>query len=363
MKSIAILTARFFDPDGTRIIFGGAERYLVDLVYLLKEMGYYPRVYQGGSHEWLRNYDQMEVVSLITSPSEYDMYPRLNYNFHEHTAEFDYRLYFSFNMCYPYADPGSLAISHGIWWDSAIMDYWRTPEWRRRIEACLAAPHRVISVDTNTINWVRAEFPQLGDKMIYLPNYVDINLFRPQVKEGSRFSVLFPRSLVDARGFMEAQFAAGILLPRYPDMEFHFVGRGSQAAEDNMARWARESSRVSYYWLDMKDMPEAYNKSDLVLIPSKYAEGTSLSALEALACGKVVLAGCTGGLTDIIIDAYNGFFVQVTAQALAAKVEELYHNRGLRQSIADRARETALPFSRDRWREKWKRLIRDTYPL
>lgn len=362
MKSIAILTARFFDPHGERIIFGGAERYLIDLVHLLENLGYFVHVYQGGRSEWTRVYDKVQIHSLRSYPSEYDVFPELNSNFHINTSDYDYHLYFSINMCYPQADAQSIAISHGIWWDSELMSYWRSQEWRNRIASCLRAPGRIVSVDTNTINWVRAEFPSIIGKMHYIPNYVDVQAFKPEPKQGRRFTVLFPRSLIDARGVKEVQYAAGLLLPRYHDMEFYFVGRGSEQDEDAMKKWVSDSTRVRYEWFDMKQMHIAYRQSDLVLIPSKYAEGTSLSALEALACGKVVVAGCTGGLTDIIIDNYNGFLIPVTANAIADKVEELYLNSSSMQRIAKRARDTALSFSKERWSEQWKELIRKVYP-
>lgn len=363
MKSIAILTAQFFDSNGDRIIFGGAERYLVDLVQLIKEMGYYPRVYQAGNHKWTRMYDQIEFRSLPSFRSEYDTFPELNTNFHNVTKDSHYRLYFSLNMCYPQADPQSIAISHGVWWDSESKAYYRSPEWMRRLEASLNAPKWIVSVDTNTINWVRAVFPWMVQKMQYIPNYVDTQLFKPEPKEGHMFTVLYPRSLVGARGLKETQYAAGVLLPRYHDMEFYFVGRGAPGDEEIMEQWANGSTRVRYEWFDMKDMPRAYRQSDVVLIPSKYSEGTSLSALEALACGKLVIAGCTGGLTDLILDEYNGFLISVSTEAIVEKVEEIYRHKEYMRGIMKNARETALSFSKERWRAQWQKLIEEVYPI
>lgn len=362
-KSLAILTARFFDPDGDRIIFGGAERYLIDLVQLLKDLGYEPRVFQRGTTAWVRSYDQVEFHALPAGGSKYDVYPDLNRQFHINTKDFDFRLYFSFDMCYPSADSGSIAISHGIWWDSNRHSYYRTPEWRRTIERCLNTPARIVSVDTNTINWVRSEYPDLADKFVYIPNYVDTGLFKPGRKDSSIFTVLFPRSLVTARGLKEAQFAAGILLPRYQNMEFYFVGRGTEIDEQQMKIWAAKSNRVRYQWFDMKDMPEVYRQSDVVIIPSKYAEGTSLSALEALASGKIVVAGCTGGLTDLIINNFNGFLIPVSVEAIVEKIEEVYLHRGDMHDIEFNARKTSLSFSKERWRRQWQKLLEKMYPL
>ena len=57
-------------------------------------------------------------------------------------------------------------------------------------------------------------------------------------------------------------------------------------------------------------MPQVYRYADIVLIPTKAAEGTSLSCLEAMASGRAVIAGCVGGLSDLIVDGYNGLLLR-----------------------------------------------------
>lgn len=363
LKSIAILVPRFFDYDGLEIFPGGAERYLTDLVRLFLKQGYQVVVFQCGNSPWIRNYQDITVQSLGTSQFKYDAFPELNQKFHEITHSFDYYLYFSLNMCFPYANPNSIAISHGIWWDSTVHSYFRSQEWYNVIEQCLIGPQLIVSVDTNTINWTRSIYPHLASKMLYIPNYVDAGVFQPTVcPDNNLFTVLYPRSLIAARGWKETQYAADILLSKYPDIEFYLVGRGLAKDELAMQEWARQSPRIRYEWLEANEMYKAYQQADLVLIPSKYAEGTSLSALEAMACGKVVIAGCAGGLTDLIINHYNGYLINVNDITLTQKIEEIYLHRNSQGKIKRRARETALAFSKQRWEEEWIKLIRQIYP-
>ena len=54
----------------------------------------------------------------------------------------------------------------------------------------------------------------------------------------------------------------------------------------------------------------AYLDADVVAIPSKY-EMFGMTALEAYACGKPVVASRTGGLKDLVIDNETGILVNV----------------------------------------------------
>jgi len=49
-------------------------------------------------------------------------------------------------------------------------------------------------------------------------------------------------------------------------------------------------------------MPEVYARADVVVVPSTAHEGTSLSAIEAIASGKPTIVTHIGGLGNIVID-------------------------------------------------------------
>ncbi len=362
MKSVAILTPQFYDHAGKDIFFGGGERYLVDLAKLMKEMGYHVEAYQSASSRWTNTYDGLTIHGLPYPRFVSDVFPDLNKEFHKVTKDYDYVLYLCFDMCYPEVRQKSIAISHGIWWDTTERKWWRTQDWYATIKKCLANPYIIVSVDTNTINWCRAVYPELASKFSYIPNYADTSKYTPKPKVGDKFTVLYPRRLVGARGWKQTIEAAKMLLPKHKDMEFYFVGRGTPGDEEWMRKWAAQEERVRYEWLDMNDMPKAYEQADIVLIPTLGIEGTSLSCLEALACGKPVIAGCAGGLTDLILQGYNGILINVTPESLAKYIEMLYNDPSLRERLGAKAREVALSFSKNIWEERWRRLIAQIYP-
>ncbi len=52
-------------------------------------------------------------------------------------------------------------------------------EWLRRLRYAVTASDLVVSVDTNTLNWLRATWPGYEHKQVYIPNFVDGNEFFP----------------------------------------------------------------------------------------------------------------------------------------------------------------------------------------
>lgn len=369
-KKVALLTTNFFHPTENRIIMGGAERYQVDLCRLLREHGYHVEVWQIGEG-WIKEFDGVKIRSIPVNKSEYHTYLELNTAFHENSLSFDYAIYFILPLAYPFTKKKSIAISHGVFWDwpgfEAIAGREEERrEWLRRFNIALSGPQKLVSVDTNTINFFNATLHNHYHKWEYLPNYVDTDIFSPQVtkkeKEKEIVRVLFPRRLVPVRGINETMRAAEILTKRYSWLEFHFCGRGhNDQAEMLMSEWVNTQERCFYYWKPLEMMPEIYRQADLVLVPSRSTEGTSLAALEAMACAKPVIAGLAGGLSDLIFDGYNGYLIQPTIENLMDKIEELAQNKAKRELMGQRGREIALNFNKAKWTERWLKVLGEVF--
>ena len=101
--------------------------------------------------------------------------------------EIDYAIYFVTFLAYPQVLEKSISISHGVFWDypgfdSQLPTKADRDEWLRRYHIALSGPDKIISVDTNTINWVNATWPCLAHKLEYIPNFVDVHNFKSKVK-------------------------------------------------------------------------------------------------------------------------------------------------------------------------------------
>ncbi|NTU67263.1 MAG: glycosyltransferase family 4 protein [Chlorobiaceae bacterium] len=83
---------------------------------------------------------------------------------------------------------------------------------------------------------------------------------------------------------------------------------------------------------------------DAVVVPSRF-EGFGLSAVEAMAASKAVVASDTGGLSEIIEHGVNGLlFANGDVDELAGVMESLIRDRDLTSSLARNARLRAMDF-------------------
>lgn len=118
------------------------------------------------------------------------------------------------------------------------------------------------------------------------------------------------------------------LLPQYA-----FIWIGNQQPVQN------ETNNVFF----MGDIPNAgnYNKyADLFFLPSNY-EGLPIVIIEALACGKPVVASAVGGIPELL-NGENGFAVHNDAEEIAKKIDFILSDENLKEKMGDAARQTYL---------------------
>ncbi|HSF40187.1 MAG TPA: glycosyltransferase, partial [Thermoanaerobaculia bacterium] len=355
---VRVLTPAFFDARGERVFRGGAERYLVELGKVVRGLGHSIEVFQLAQGEpWTREVDGLPVHGL----------PARDYTLLERAAltatgtRPELTVHLAFYTAGPDTTGPALGVSHGVYWDDPGSQAPSQFRWHRE-HVLQAVEHLdgMVSVDTNTINWVGATSSRLAGKMVYIPNFVDLEDFRPVPRpEGARTVLLFPRRLVAARGFWLVAEILPRLLARHPEIEFHFVGDAAGAEEAEVRRLvALDPERVRWTSLPPERMPEAYQAADVVLIPTLWSEGTSLSCLEAQASGRAVIATRVGGLPDLVLPGYNGLLIEPNAAALEAAALRLLADPGLRERLAAKGLETVQGFGIERWREHWEDLLR-----
>jgi glycosyltransferase involved in cell wall biosynthesis len=359
LKNVNILVGTFFDLNGNDLYLGGAERYLLELAKIIRKMGYTVSVYQHGNYEWVRFYQDLKVRSIVAN----DDYLVLNQRFHEQVEQGVLTIYFAFFLAAPLCYRPSIGISHGIFWDNnTYMESAGKFEYNIMIEPALRAVancSKLVSVDTNTINWLRTMSYDAAEKCIYLPNFVDFEQFKVSPKDrNGNLVILYPRRLYKARGFDLIAKIVPTLLEKYANIEFHFVGQANELEAKQVLDLLRKyPSRVRWYKLPLDDMYKAYQTADIVIIPTKNSEGTSLSCLEAMACGKPIIATDVGGLPNLIIDGYNGLLIKPDSQELMEKIEVLINNRHLRDEIGKNAALVSRRFDLKIWQQKWHKIL------
>lgn len=96
---------------------------------------------------------------------------------------------------------------------------------------------------------------------------------------------------------------------------------------------------------DQDTLPYYYSAAEVIVVPSHY-ESFGLVALEAMACGRPVVASETGGLVFLIQDGETGFHVPAAdPAALAEKLRLLLHDQDLRRRFGENARRYAAGYA------------------
>lgn len=372
----AILYNKFFDHNGEQQIIGGVETYLLNLARLCQELNYDTTIYQFSNKPFEKNLDRLKIKGI---PVFYLPFKKRNPAlFRVVEKELDSRrdvlIFGADHVSVPTNNPRHISIQHGVSWDLPVK-YTTTRkiakyEWAARIKKRRsirsATQHfencpNTVCVDYNFLNWYRTTVTKEpeGHRIWVIPNFSRI-ASTDQVKqrdyESNPIHILFARRFVQMRGTRLIAEAAKYLLSKYSDIRFTFAGEGP---DEN---WLRGQFAVEKRVQFIKYMPDEvldiHLKHDIAVVPSVASEGTSLSVAEAMATGCPVVATATGGITNMIINRYNGILVMPNAKSLREGIESLIENPELRRRIGLSAYETARDaFSLVQWKKSWQSVL------
>jgi glycosyltransferase involved in cell wall biosynthesis len=91
-----------------------------------------------------------------------------------------------------------------------------------------------------------------------------------------------------------------------------------------------------------------------VLVHPSLTDGFGYTVLEGMASGLPVIVADGVGAADLVVDGYNGYVVPGGhSDAIAERLERLYHDPGLVRSMGEAARRTASELTLARFRERY----------
>jgi glycosyltransferase involved in cell wall biosynthesis len=187
-----------------------------------------------------------------------------------------------------------------------------------------------------------------ADKMIVLPNGVDLNQFPPAdpnpIKcqlglQSFGFVIGTVGRLVDAKAYHVLIDAFALAQPKIDNSCLLFMGDGP--LRSFLENYVREKKLTAVWFLGAReDIPRLLSVLN-VFVLSSIREGLPVSLLEAMAAKVPVVAAAVGGISEVVVDRKNGFLVPPNSvEKLAEKIIELSENQKLREEFASAAFET-----------------------
>ena len=354
---IAYLTNQLLDWKTQEPRFGGGERYCLTLGRLLEKLGFEVTFYQAAFKNFEEQYFNFKVVGIPIGKSYSEFQYEVCDAFYNYSQKYDHAIYNLPEYASGKVRKDSILICHGIWFDHNNYGNFRTTEWFEHLYKAFSQPQKIVSVDTNSINVIRALWPEIAKKMKYIPNWVDVQIFRPpNQRDESCLTILFPRRAQVNRG---SRILERILAYIPYDVRFLWVGDGDAEDTELIKTLAQRDQRLKFCVASFDEMPGFYQRAHICVIPTLASEGTSLSCLEALASGCAVIATNVGGLPDLIQPNVNGLLVDPDPFEIAKAINYLIEHPYERQRLAAAGRRTAEHFSLEIWEKRWEELLRE----
>ncbi len=165
---------------------------------------------------------------------------------------------------------------------------------------------------------------------------VDLERFTPTPLPQEPVFLLVARLLKD-KGIREYLLAAREVKRRLPQCRFLLVGpfdSNPTALTPAELRPFQEEGTVEY-WGEQEDVRPALAQASIFVLPS-YHEGTPMSVLEAMACGRPILTTDVPGCRETVVPGVNGLLVPPRqVPPLQEAMETLARDPALRQRMGE----------------------------
>lgn len=227
----------------------------------------------------------------------------------------------------------------------------------------------VTSMDYGHHSRISSIVRAMNDRVVEVPNGVDVNRFNPtldgrQTRQTYRIPddaivILFVGGLDTPHYFKGVE----VLLQSFatlenPNVYLMIIGDGD--LKPNYEQNARElgvRDRIIFCGrVDDEELPNHYSASDIFVLPSiTMGEAFGIVSLEAMACGKPVIASRLPGVRSVVSDGVDGLHVNPSDAAdLAQKLTLLISAQDLQLQMGQRGREKVV--SKYKWGKIAERL-------
>lgn len=234
------------------------------------------------------------------------------------------------------------------WGYDLLHDVERNSWWRWATRFTLQHTDMLIG-DCATIRQKAIQYGMHPERIVTFPWGIDLHHFTPHSSSQPTNLPSEPFTLLSVRGWepiygVEVIARAFVAAARQrPKLRLVMLGNGSLASRlrDIFAAGGVDDRVIFPGQVSQAELPRYYRSADLY-ISASHSDGTSISLLEALACGKPALVSNIPGNREWVQPGKNGWwFLDGDAQALAQAILQAVDQRQQLAAMGLMARQTA----------------------
>jgi len=247
-------------------------------------------------------------------------------------------------------------------WGFDLMDDVHKSKWMERITRYTLKRSTFFTSDANVTRDKAVHYGMNPDRTVVFPWGVNLQHFAPdngksEIVNRKSFTLFCNRSWEPRYGVDVLAKAFVKMAQQNPNVDLLLIGGGSQAQVlRGIFQRGGVLDRVSMPGqVTQKDLPRWYHMADLYLSPS-HVDGSSVSLMEALACGIPCLVSDIPANKEWVVEGENGWlFPDGDADALAAKILSAIATRESLPGIGAAARRSAE--TRADWKKNFGQLL------
>lgn len=339
------------------VTVGGTQRYAIEIARFFKSIDWDVTIITKACKDFCEEFENFTIIAKkVPNGSRGNRaFAKKVYKYYR-DEHFDLACYSDMNIGFWKCCENSFALQHGISWDNPNKRFKNIFE-HIGYSLTIKKYKKVICVDTNYINWVRERskfYFSNPDRLVYLPNFADIEQFKYKYKEWKKedeFVLLYPRRLRKMRGYdLFIEMCTELKEMGYnvkPVLAFDYFKE-----EELLKEYGNNTDFFEINHPKMNQIHELYYRSFLSYVPTRWSEGTSLSAVESMCCGCPVIGTYVGGIGNIILPGFNGDLCPSNVKSLVMVTKQYLDHPELRNYMARNCSEMSYIFGNKKWREK-----------
>lgn len=367
IKKAFIIYERYYDFETAKIVSGGVQTYITNLIPLLKKLGYECNLYQFTSDS---NCNKIHInnctVSSVSNSKvngKYITKKILNYIKEDFDNNNDLLIFADHILTEKNDALHSISIQHGIHWDikkessrNSFRMFLSKARFAYNEHMRMKYVKHVVCVDYNFLNWYRTQVDIPKSNFTVIPNFTKIASIN--TKTDDIIKIIFARRFVKHRGTRVFAEAIEHILSEYENIEVTIAGRGpdEEYLHNKLDKW---KNKVVFTQYKAEESLIIHSDKHIAVVPTIGSEGTSLSLLEAMSSQCAVICTDVGGMTNIVLNEFNGKIVPSDdSEKLYNAIKYYIDNPDRRKFIAMSGYETVkYAFSHERWIDQWKEVI------